>query len=66
MRARVSYHGSILALSLKDETTGKIVPHQFPVNLAAIVGSVAHVGFTAATGGLTATQQILNWEFSAL
>lgn len=35
------------------------------LNLAAILGSSAWVGFTAATGGLGNTHEVLAWEFQA-
>jgi len=28
-------------------------------------GNTAYVGFTAGTGGLSATQQVLNWTYSS-
>src|ERR1700738_5339863 len=37
----------------------------FPVNIpAAVGGNTAFVGFTAGTGSLTATQEILTWAYS--
>ena len=37
----------------------------YKVNIAATVGATqAWVGFTAGTGGLSATQDILSWQFT--
>src|SRR6202030_2779759 len=37
----------------------------FPVNIpAAVGGNTALVGFTAGTGALTSTQEILTWTYS--
>jgi hypothetical protein len=35
----------------------------FAVDIPAITGPMAHVGFTAATGLLSANHDILGWEF---
>ncbi|MBV8855136.1 MAG: hypothetical protein JOY91_17115, partial [Sinobacteraceae bacterium] len=36
------------------------------INIPAIVGAKsAYVGFTVGTGGLSATQKILTWTYSA-
>jgi hypothetical protein len=63
--ARISYDGSTLTLRIDDERTGAETEVLFKgVNLpAAIGGATAYVGFTGGTGGLTATQDILSWDF---
>jgi hypothetical protein len=65
---RIDYDGSTLTLRIDDDNTGAQALVTFSnVNIpAAIGGSTAYVGFTGGTGGLTATQDILNWDFIAL
>ena len=54
-------------VTLTDTNTGTANTHSYVVDIAATVGaSTAFVGFTGATGGLGATQNILNWKFSPL
>jgi hypothetical protein len=65
---RISYDGSTLTLRIDDDNTGAQVLVQFlNVNIPkAIGGSTAYVGFTGGTGGLTAVQDIKNWDFIPL
>jgi hypothetical protein len=65
---RIDYDGSALTLRIDDDNTGAQVLVQFlNVNIpAAIGGSTAFVGFTGGTGGLTAVQDIHNWDFIPL
>jgi hypothetical protein len=62
---RIDYDGSTLTLRIDDDVTGAVVEVIFSgVNIpGAIGGSTAFVGFTGGTGGLTATQDIQNWNF---
>jgi hypothetical protein len=62
---RIVYDGSNLTLRIDDNITGFAVEVIFQgVNIpAAIGGSTAFVGFTGGTGGLTAIQDIQNWDF---
>jgi hypothetical protein len=63
---RINYDGSTLTLRIDDDNTGAQAEVVFKnVNIpAAIGGSTAFVGFTGGTGGLTATQDILAWDFT--
>jgi hypothetical protein len=66
MNAQMVYDGTNLTLTLTDTVTNGTVTEVFPVNIPSIVGgSTAYVGFTGATGGLTATQNVLSWTYSA-
>ena len=66
MQAQLSYNGTTLVLTLLDTVTNKTFTQSFTVNIPQIVGAnTAYVGFTAACGGLGATQNILNWTYSA-
>jgi hypothetical protein len=61
----MTYNGTTLAVTLTDTNTGKSNTQNYTVNIPQLVGGpTAFVGFTGATGGLAATQQILNWTFS--
>ncbi len=64
MDAHITYAGSTLVLTLTDLTTHATWSHLFIVDIPANVGgSTAYIGFTGATGGLGATQQILTWSY---
>ena len=66
MDAHLTYDGTTLNLTLTDLVTGATWSHPFAINIPATVGGdTAYVGFTGATGGETATQQILTWSYQA-
>ncbi|MFN5532196.1 MAG: lectin-like domain-containing protein, partial [Planctomycetaceae bacterium] len=57
----------ILNVTLVDSVTGNVFTSQQSVNLAQIVGSnSAILGFTGATGGVSAIQTISNFQFQPL
>ena len=54
-----------LQVTIRDTATGASASQSYAVNIPSIVGaSTAYVGFTGATGGLTADQRILSWSFA--
>jgi endoglucanase len=64
-QVNMSYSGTSLAVTIKDTQTSATFTHNYTINIPASVGSnSAYVGFTAGTGGLTATQDILTWTYS--
>ncbi len=64
INAVVSYAGTRLTLLLTDTVTGVAWTKVFTVNIPTLVGAnTAWVGFTAGTGGATATFDILNWTW---
>src|ERR1700755_3619418 len=66
MHAHITYDGTNLTLVLTDTVTSHAFTNVAALNIPSIVGSgTADVGFTAATGGLTMTTDILNWTLSA-
>jgi LysM repeat protein len=66
MNAQLVYDGTNLTMTLTDTATNGTVTEVFPVNIPSVVGaSTAYVGFTGSTGGLTATQNVLSWTYSA-
>jgi hypothetical protein len=63
MQATLSYDGSTLTESIRDTVTGATFTQTYSVNIPSIIGShTAYVGFTGATGGLAATQDIQTWQ----
>ena len=66
LQAQLNYDGTTLTLTITDTTTpSETFTTSWPVNIPATVGgNGAYVGFTAGTGGATATQEILTWTYS--
>ncbi len=60
----MAYNGTNLVVTITDTTTKATATQTYPVNIPAYTGSSAYVGFTAGTGGLTSTMNILNWTFT--
>ena len=66
MHAHITYDGTNLTLVLTDTLTAASFTQTTAVNIPSIVGSgTAYAGFTAGTGGLTMTADILSWTLSA-
>ena len=66
MNAQLIYDGSELTLTLTDTVTNATATEVFAVNIPSQVGgTTAYVGFTGATGGFTATQKVLSWNFTS-
>ncbi len=64
MDAHITYDGTTLNLTLTDLVTMATWTQPFTINIPATVGgSTAYMGFTAGTGNLSATQQILSWSY---
>ena len=64
--ARVSYAGGFLTLRITDLTQYAVFAATYPVNIRKAVGTAtAYAGFTAATGDLANTVEILNWSMSS-
>ncbi len=60
----ITYNGTTLSVKITDETTHAKASLSYTINIPEQVGgSVAHVGFTASTGGSTAVQDIKTWSF---
>jgi hypothetical protein len=66
LKAHITYDGTTLTLTITDTVnTAQTFTTSWPVNIPLIVGAnTAFVGFTAGTGGSTATQEILTWTYS--
>jgi hypothetical protein len=60
----MTYNGATLAMTITDGATGAVYNTSWSINIPQVIGSnTAYVGFTAGTGGLTATQNIQTWSF---
>lgn len=63
--ACITYNGTTLNVTLTDTVTNASATQSYTVDVAASLGgTVAYAGFTAGTGGLTATQDILKWVYT--
>jgi hypothetical protein len=63
----MTYDGKTLNVTITDTKTGASATQRYTVNIPqAVGGSTAYVGFTAGTGGLTATQDILDWTYQPM
>jgi hypothetical protein len=66
VNAQFSYNGTVLTLTMTDASTLKSFTTSWTVNIPATVGgNTAYAGFTAGTGGTTATQEVLTWTYSS-
>jgi hypothetical protein len=64
LTVQLTYDGSTLQMKITDSTSAKSYTTSWAVNIPQLVGgSTAYVGFTAATGGSSSIQQIINWKF---
>lgn len=58
----VTYDGRLLVVTMTDTMTGSSAKQEYPVDIPAIIGNQAHVGFTASTGDWTGTQIVTSWS----
>ncbi len=64
MHADIAYDGEALTLTITDLVTQATWSNPIAIDIPDIVGgNTAYVGFTAGTGAVSSTQQILNWTF---
>jgi hypothetical protein len=65
--ATLAYDGATLTETILDTVTGATFTRAYTVNIVAALGrSTAFVGFTAGTGSLAATQDILSWNYTGI
>jgi hypothetical protein len=58
------YDGTTLTVTITDQTTLVTILQTYTIDIPrAVGGTQAYVGFTGGTGGLTATQDILDWAY---
>jgi hypothetical protein len=64
-RARLAYDGTTLQVTITDTVSNASQTQNYTINIPSTIGgTTAYVGFTAATGGLNAIQDIRTWTFS--
>ncbi|MBV8282430.1 MAG: chitobiase/beta-hexosaminidase C-terminal domain-containing protein, partial [Candidatus Eremiobacteraeota bacterium] len=64
IQAQIVYDGTNLTLNLLDLVTNHKFAMSQAINIPQIVGgNTAYVGFTAGTGGLSASQKLLSWTY---
>jgi hypothetical protein len=61
----IKYDGTFLTVTITDEKTLASAMQNYQIDIPALTGPTAHVGFTGATGGLMAEQDILQWDFAS-
>ncbi len=67
MHAHITYDGANLTWQISDKSSPvpEIFSNTVAINIPQTLGSnTAYVGFTAASGGATAVQRILDWTYS--
>ncbi len=62
----MTYNGTTLTVVITDKVTNASATQTYTVNIPSIVGgTTAYVGFTGGSGGATAVQEILDWNYAA-
>jgi hypothetical protein len=62
MSVHITYDGVTLTMSITDFSVNATFSKSWPINIPQTIGgNTAFVGFTAGTGGLTASQKIETW-----
>lgn len=64
-RVTLVYDGATLQTTIRDLVLLKELSRSFVIDIPAITGNTAHVGFTAGTGLLTADHEIVSWQFTS-
>jgi hypothetical protein len=66
LNVMLGYNGTTLAMTITDTKTKASFSKNWAINIPATVGgTTAYVGFTGATGGQSALQNVLSWTYSA-
>jgi hypothetical protein len=60
----IAYANAMSTASITDTVTHITASASMAGDLTQVVGNSAYIGFTGATGGLSATQNILTWSYS--
>ena len=62
----LAYNGTTLAMTITDTKTRASYSKSWTIDIPNTVGgNTAYVGFTGATGGQTANQNVVSWTYSA-
>jgi hypothetical protein len=63
-QVHMTYNGTTLTMTITDTVTKATFTTSWAINIPGTVGgNTAFVGFTAGTGGQTATQEIITWTY---
>jgi hypothetical protein len=66
MTVHITYDGTTLTMTITDYTVNATFTTSWPINIPQTIGgNLAYAGFTAGTGGLTASQKIETWTFAS-
>jgi Legume lectin domain/Chitobiase/beta-hexosaminidase C-terminal domain len=66
MVANITYNGTTLVMKLTDAVINKTFTLSKAINIPSVVGAdKAYVGFTGSSGGLSASQKIVSWTYTA-
>jgi hypothetical protein len=64
-KVHMTYDGTTLTMTITDTVTNATFTTSWAINIPSTVGAnTAYVGFTGATGGQTATQDIISWTYN--
>jgi hypothetical protein len=64
IQVTMHYDGTTLSVTITDTLTQATASQAYVIDIPAVVGSTTgYVGFTAATGGPPARQEILSWSY---
>jgi hypothetical protein len=65
-KVHMTYNGTTLTMNITDTAnTAQTFTTSWPINIPSVLGATtAYAGFTGATGGFVATQQIVTWSYS--
>jgi hypothetical protein len=64
MSVQMTYNGTTLTMTISDTVTRKSFTYSWAVNIPSVVGgNTAYIGFTGGTGGETAIQDVVTWQF---
>jgi Legume lectin domain len=65
LQVHITYDGTTLTMTITDAVNTTLTfTKSWTINIPATVGgNTALVGFTAGTGGQTATQEVINWTY---
>lgn len=66
MSVHMTYDGATLSMTITDTVTNAVFTTSWPIDIPGTVGApTAYIGFTGATGGATAVQDVLDWTYVA-
>ena len=66
LNVTLAYDGTTLTMTITDTKTKASFSKSWTINIPATVGgNTAYVGFTGATGGQNALQNVLSWTYAA-